>query len=266
MIDLSVIVPVFNEEDAIVGMAEGLAPALDRYVGAGQWQFVFIDNGSTDRTPTLLNDLCRRWPASKIINLDRPDYGNALASGLKAAEGDWCYIINVDFWDSVFLAWSWQHRKDYDLIIGSKRADMTLNKQPRYRIILSWGLNTILQFIFGFVGTDTHGQKFLKMPTMRPILEKTVMRRGQFDTEFTLRTIRGGLWLAEVPVPIVEERRQRNLMLRKIYNNLCDIVRLRRIIHQVPYKGPIRYHRWAREDMLAAAKVAEATEKDRVIP
>jgi len=41
---------------------------------------------------------------------------------------------------------------------------------------------------------------------MRPVLGQCVMRRGQFDTEFTLRALRAGLWLAEVPVPIVEIR------------------------------------------------------------
>lgn len=45
----------------------------------------------------------------------------------------------------------------------------------------------------------THGPKLLRMSTMRPILDKCVMRRGQFDTEFTLRALRQGLRLAEVP-------------------------------------------------------------------
>ena len=254
MTDLSIIVPLYNEEDSLGEMAAALGPILDKYVGSGDWQFVFVDNGSKDRTPQIARALCGQWPSSKYIRLERPNYGDALASGLDSADGAWSYIINVDFWDEVFLAWAWENSETYDLIMGSKRADFTLNEQPRYRVILSWGLNTILQFVFGFVGTDTHGQKMLKMATMAPILSQTIMRRGQFDTEFVIRALREGLWFAEVPVPIVETRRQRNLMVKKIVQNLVDIVRLRRIIHQVRYKGPIRYHRWAREDMLKAVK------------
>ena len=131
MVELSVIVPVFNEEDSIVHMAASLGPCLDKYVGSGRWQFVFVDNGSTDRTPKLIRELCEKWASSKVINLKRPDYGSALAEGLANADGGWCYIINVDFWDEVFLAWAWREREAYDLSIGSKRADMTLNDQPR---------------------------------------------------------------------------------------------------------------------------------------
>lgn len=248
--DLSVIVPVFNEKEFLMEMAEKLAVHLDRSVGPGRWGYIFADNGSTDGTPEILNEIIARWPNSQTIRLDRPDYGEALCAGLKAVNSPYAYIINTDFWDPVFLHWSWHHRERYDLIIGSKRGDTTLNQQPRYRIILSWGLNTILQLVFGFVGTDTHGQKFLKMDTMRPVLDATIMRRGQFDTEFTLRAMRAGLWLSEVPVPITEERKQRNLMIKKIMNNLIDIVRLRRIVQRIPYTQSIRYHRWARQDMI----------------
>ena len=76
------------------------------------------------------------------------------------------------------------------------------------------------------------------------------MRRGQFDTEMTLRAMRSGLWLAEVPVPLTELRPPRNLMLTKIYRNLIDIMRLRSVIKKFPQKAPLRYHRWAREDLL----------------
>ena len=74
------------------------------------------------------------------------------------------------------------------------------------------------------------------------------MERGQFDTELTMRALRGGLWVAEVPVPIVQIRKPRNLMLGKIYRNFVDLLRLRRAMRNV---GSVRtrYHRWAREDM-----------------
>jgi hypothetical protein len=150
--------------------------------------------------------------------------------------------------------------------VGSKRADMALNDQRKYRRVLSWGLNTILQAAFGFVGSDTHGQKFIYLPAMRPIFEQCVMRRGQFDTEFTLRAGRARMWIAEVPVPIVEKRRARNLMLQKIGRNLVDIWRLRRVIRKVPIRAATRYHRWSREDVeqLDVAQTALLIEMGRL--
>jgi glycosyltransferase involved in cell wall biosynthesis len=246
---LSVVVPIFNEESILMRMAERLAPHLDDIAGPGRWQFVLVDNGSTDNSSTICDQIVTRWPGSAKINLPRPDYGDALYHGLINATGPWAFIINADFWDVPFMRWCFRTRGSYDLVMGSKRADVALNRQHRYRKLLSWGLNVILQTVFGFVGSDTHGLKFVYLPALRPIFSECVMRRGQFDTEFTLRASRGGLWLAEVPVPIIEDRPPRNLMLTKILRNFVDIARLYRLMQGMPATTAARYHRWSREDV-----------------
>jgi glycosyltransferase involved in cell wall biosynthesis len=246
---LSIVVPVFNEEDVLMDMAEQIAPALDAIAGPRRWQFVLVDNGSTDNSAAVCDSIASRWPGSIVIRLPRPDYGDALYHGLIGATGPWAFIINVDFWDVAFIRWCFRTRGSYDLVMGSKRADTALNAQHSYRKLLSWGLNVILQTVFGFVGSDTHGLKFLYLPALRPIFKECVMRRGQFDTEFTLRASRNRLWLAEVPVPIFESRPPRNLMLTKIIRNFVDIARLYRIMKAIPLRAATRYHRWSREDV-----------------
>lgn len=248
-IELSVIVPIYNEEDELWPMAEQLSPVLDAAVGPGKWQYVLVDNGSTDSTPALIDKIIAGWPTSIRVLLDKPNYGSALAAGIREAQGEYGYIINVEFWDAIFLRWAWLNRCQYDLVLGSKRADPTINTQTVYRRLLSWGLNTLLQVFFGFVGRDTHGQKLIRLSTIRPLANICVMEGGQFDTELTLRALRGGLWLAEVPVPITETRAPRNWMMQKILRNLRDIVLLKFIMRGVPYKHNTRYHRWCREDM-----------------
>lgn len=265
-IHLSVVVPVYNEEDLLIDMAEQLAPHLDEIAGPRQWQFVLVDNGSRDRSSVKCDEIIGRWPQSVKIQLGKPDYGEALYQGLMHAAGAWAFIINVDFWDVPFMRWCFQTRGVYDLVMGSKRADSALNQQDWYRRLLSWGLNTILQAVFGFVGSDTHGQKFLYVPSLRPIFRQCLLRRGQFDTEFTLRASRARLWLAEVPVPIVEFRKQRNLLLHKIVRNIVDIRRLHRIMRDIPIEAAMRYHRWSREDVeqLDAARASLLLEMGRL--
>jgi glycosyltransferase involved in cell wall biosynthesis len=247
-VDLSVIVPIYNEQDQLWSMAASLGQTLDRVVGASCWQFVLVDNGSIDNTSKVLDAVVGSWPKSRVLKLDLPNYGTALRVGLQAAEAPFAYIINVDFWDPLFLQWSWANRDQYDLILGSKRADPTLNKLPTYRKFLSAGLNLIFQVFFDFVGRDTHGQKLIRLSAVRDILPHCIMERGQFDTELTMRALRGGLWVAEVPVPIAQARGPRNFMLLKIYRNVVDLWRLRRVMRNVPSLRT-RYHRWAREDM-----------------
>jgi glycosyltransferase involved in cell wall biosynthesis len=245
---LSVVVPVYNEEAHLWAMAEELGHALDRVVGRGRWQYVLVDNGSVDGSSKVLDAIVASWPSSRVINLDRPNYGTALKVGLQGAQAAFAYVINVDFWDPLFLKWSWANRDQYDLILGSKRADPTLNRLPAYRKFLSAGLNLVFQVFFDFVGRDTHGQKLVRLGAFRDIIPLCVMERGQFDTELTMRALRGGLWVAEVPVPIVQGRRPRNLMLAKIWRNFVDLLRLRRVMRDVP-SVRTRYHRWSREDM-----------------
>jgi glycosyltransferase involved in cell wall biosynthesis len=245
---LSVVIPVYNEQGHLWDMAEALGEALDSVVGPSCWQFLFVNNGSSDGSQKILEEITATWPASKIIDLNRPNYGTALRVGLQAAEAPFAYVINVDFWDPLFLRWSWANRAQYDLILGSKRADPTLNHLPAYRKFLSAGLNMIFQVFFDFVGRDTHGQKFIRLAAIKEILPLCVMERGQFDTELTMRALRGGLWVAEVPVPIVQARGPRNLMLAKIYRNFVDLLRLRRVMRGVP-SVRTRYHRWSREDL-----------------
>jgi glycosyltransferase involved in cell wall biosynthesis len=187
---LSIVVPVYNEAAILLDTAEQLAPHFDDFAGRERWQFVLVDNGSTDGSTAICAEIVRRWPGSVLVELDRPDYGEALYQGLVRAVGPWVFIINVDFWDIPFMRWCFRTRGVYDLVVGSKRADFSLNRQQSYRKLLSWGLNTILQAVFGFVGSDTHGQKFVYLPVMRPIFQQCIMRRGQFDTEFTLRAAR----------------------------------------------------------------------------
>jgi len=245
---LSVVVPVFNEQDHLGPMAEALSRDLDQVIGQSHWQFVLVDNGSRDGTAQVIERILAAWPTSRVLKLDAPNYGTALKVGLQAAGAPFAYVINVDFWDPLFLRWSWANRHQYDLILGSKRADPTINKLPSYRKFLSAGLNLIFQVFFDFVGRDTHGQKLVRLAAFRDIIPKCVMQRGQFDTELTMRALRGGLWVAEVPVPIAEKRSPRNLMLAKIWRNFADLQRLRRVMRDVP-SVRTRYHRWSREDM-----------------
>jgi glycosyltransferase involved in cell wall biosynthesis len=248
--DVSVIVPIYNEEDIIWEMTEKLATDFNEAVGKENWCFIFVENGSTDSSLKICQDVADKWPHSKVVTMPSPNYGKALRIGLEETESPWSHIINIEQWDIPFFYWAWENREEYDLILGSKRADPTLNHQSPYRRFLSSGLNSVLTFFFEYVGADTHGPKLLKMETLRTILDDTIMNRGQFDTEFTLRTLREGLWVGEAPTIYIEHRPPRNFMISKIAWNIRDILKLRPIIKSIKSASPLKFHRWSRYDVL----------------
>ena len=248
---LSIVIPVFNEQSILMPNAEALANYLDNMLGSDNWLYIFVDNGSTDGTPALLRHIVERWPLSRVVNLEKPNYGAALKAGLRATTTKWVYMLDIEQWDLPFMTWAWNNHRQYDLFIGSKRADPTLNFQRPYRRILSAGLNAALQVLFRYSGTDTHGPKLLDRESLNAIITTCELDRGQFDTELVLRAMRNSKRLVEVPMEYRESRPHRNLMIKKIYWNLIALRRLQQVMRDVPFEGAVRYYRFAREDVLA---------------
>ncbi|MDR2786560.1 MAG: glycosyltransferase [Treponema sp.] len=92
---VSVLVPVRNEEAHLAGLLESLA--RQDYPRA---EFIFIDDGSTDRTPELLRDFAALHPAAGIITLaenpgpNRKQY--ALTRGIETARGSLLLFTDAD--------------------------------------------------------------------------------------------------------------------------------------------------------------------------
>src|ERR1700730_1397841 len=95
---LSIVIPVFNEKSILTANAEALASYLDNMLGADNWLYVFVDNGSTDGTPALLSHIVERWPLSRVVNLEKPSYGTALNEGLRATTTKWGYMLDIQEW------------------------------------------------------------------------------------------------------------------------------------------------------------------------
>jgi glycosyltransferase involved in cell wall biosynthesis len=95
---LSVVIPIYNEQDAFPLMVKRLRPVLDG-LGAS-YEVVAVDDGSTDGTASLLHSLRRTWPELRIIRLRRNcGHQAALTAGLHRASGDYVVSIDADLQD-----------------------------------------------------------------------------------------------------------------------------------------------------------------------
>lgn len=250
MPDLEVVIPLYNEQAIVREYAQKLARHLDSAIGAGRWQFIFVDNGSTDGTGSLVERLIEELGAGLMVHAPEPNYGLALRAGLNAARAPYVHTCDIEQWDIPFLAWAWAARGDHDLFIGSRRSDPTVSKPPPLRRILSWGLNALIQLFFGYMGTDTHGPKLLNMQRLKPIIDVCVSDRGQFDTEIVLRATRAGLRIAEAPIAHEEYRPPRFVIFKKVGWNLVAFNRLRKILRDVPYSDTVHFHQFSRSDLV----------------
>lgn len=253
---LDVVIPVYNEESILRKNAEALAGHLDRVIGKGVWRYVFVDNGSQDRTREIIHELVAEFGAGLYVHEAEPNYGRALRAGLKAASSPYVHTCDVEQWDIPFLAWAWSLKDRHDYFIGSRRSDPTISKPPFVRRFLSWGLNALIQLFFSYMGTDTHGPKLFNLARLRPIIDVCVCDRGQFDSEIVLRAVRGGLYVAEAPIAHAEHRPPKFAIVKKIGWNMVAFTRLNSVLSKVPYAGMVNFHQFSRADVLAVYDAA----------
>jgi dolichol-phosphate mannosyltransferase len=95
---LSVVVPVFNEEDALPLFFRRLRPVLDGT--GGDYEVLVVDDGSTDSTPQLLEEARKAWGRLRVVRLRR-NYGQqaAFAAGLERCGGDLVVTLDADLQD-----------------------------------------------------------------------------------------------------------------------------------------------------------------------
>ena len=91
MISLSV--PVFNEQDAILPLFEKVRKVMDLH--GLPWEVIFVNDGSVDGSAAILNDLASKYPQVKVVHFRR-NFGQtaAMMAGFDYANGD--IIIPMD--------------------------------------------------------------------------------------------------------------------------------------------------------------------------
>ncbi len=96
--ELSVVVPMFNEEQALPLLVARLRPVLDR-IGC-TYEVLAVDDGSEDLTPALLQKEHRSWPQLRVVRL-RANAGHqaAMSAGLVRRPGDYVVSIDADLQD-----------------------------------------------------------------------------------------------------------------------------------------------------------------------
>jgi dolichol-phosphate mannosyltransferase len=96
---LSVVVPVRNEAENILPLIEEIHAALLDRDGVGRWDFevIYVDDGSTDATPSRLRDAKARFPRLRVLR-HKASCGQSTAiwSGANAAKGEWIITLDGD--------------------------------------------------------------------------------------------------------------------------------------------------------------------------
>ena len=97
---LDIIVPVYNEEDCIQKTIERLTAVRESLFAELDVNFIFVDDGSKDKTFEILQEEANKSPYIKVISFSR-NFGHqfAVSAGIDNSTGDYVAIIDADLQD-----------------------------------------------------------------------------------------------------------------------------------------------------------------------
>ena len=120
---ISVIIPTYCEEDVINEFYSELKKVLielEKY----EYEMIFINDGSTDKTETMLNKIASNDKNVKIISFSR-NFGHqpAITAGIRQAKGDLCVIIDADLQDppEIILQMLSKWENGYEVVYGRRK-------------------------------------------------------------------------------------------------------------------------------------------------
>ena len=95
---ISLVVPCYNEEQCIEKYYEAMKPVREKI--PEEFEFIFVDDGSKDKTLSIIKDLAKKDKQVRFISFSR-NFGKeaAMYAGLKAATGDLVSLMDVDLQD-----------------------------------------------------------------------------------------------------------------------------------------------------------------------
>ena len=123
-VELSVIVPVKDEEQAVTPFVTRVSAILDALLPQGGWEILFIDDGSEDATMAAILAAYGRDPRVRAVSLSR-NFGKeaALSAGLDHASGRAVVPMDVDLQDppevigEMLVKW----REGFEVVYGVRR-------------------------------------------------------------------------------------------------------------------------------------------------
>jgi dolichol-phosphate mannosyltransferase len=133
MTDLSVVIPVYNEADAVEALVEDLG--RDLLPIAPDLEAILVDDASTDATPQILERLAADRPWLHVHRAERnAGHGASVLRGLALARAEWIFQLDSD---GQFVVAEfdrlWARRDDCDLALGVRAA----RHDPQHRLLLT---------------------------------------------------------------------------------------------------------------------------------
>jgi glycosyltransferase involved in cell wall biosynthesis len=203
-----VVVPVYNEQDALPESIPALCAYLETYFPY-RWSVVIADNASTDATLAVAQGLAAGDPHVRVLHLEESGKGRAVKAAWSASEADIVAYMDVDLSTNL---WSFLPlvaplaTGHSDVAIGSRLLKGAIVTRQWKREVISRCYNLLRKAMFGNGFSDSQcGFKAVKRSVAQKLLPWVEDDKWFFDAELLLLAEERGYRVSEVPVDWIED-------------------------------------------------------------
>jgi putative flippase GtrA len=226
---VEIVVPVYNEEADLARAVQRLhAYLVERF--PFRTVVTIADNGSTDRTGEIARSLAERLPGVRLIRIERPGRGRALAQAWHGSQAEVLAYMDVDLstdLKALLPLVAPLLSGHSDVAIGTRLSHGARVSRGPNRELISRAYNLLLHVTLGTAFSDAQcGFKAIRRDAARLLLPWVVDTGWFFDTELLVLAERAGLRIYEVPVDWTDDPDSR---VRIVATACADLRGIRRL-------------------------------------
>lgn len=178
---VSILIPCYNEEENVGPMSEAIVNLFESELTQYDYELLFIDNDSKDRTRELLRNICKKNKKIKAI-FNAKNFGqfNSPYHGILQTTGDCTISMVCDFQDPIELIPQYleEWEKGYKIVIGIKTSSkenpiMYHLRGIYYKLIKKF---SDVEQIEHFTGSGLYDKQFVNV--LRDLKDPTPFLRG----------------------------------------------------------------------------------------
>src|SRR5918997_2182947 len=230
-VSVEVVVPVYNEQDALPKSIPALCAYLETYFPY-RWSVVITDNASTDATLAVAEGLAHAYPGVSVLHLEEKGRGRALKAAWSASEADVVAYMDVDLSTNL---WSFLPlvaplaTGHSDVAIGSRLLRGAMVTRQWKRELISRCYNLLIKAMFRNGFSDAQcGLKAIKRSVAQELLPWVEDNEWFFDTELLLLAEERGYRISEVPVDWIEDLDSRVDVASTALDDVKGLLRVRK--------------------------------------
>ena len=229
-LDLSIIIPSYNEELRLPETLDRIAAYLQTYAGAAE--VLVVDDGSKDRTAAVAESFRSKIPSLRVVsNGVNRGKGYSVRHGMQEARGRVTLFTDADLSAPIEEAGKLiDALKTNDVAIGSRAMDRSLisvHESP-FREFAGIIFNKIVRIILWLPFVDTQcGFKAFRRESCGIIFKQQRIERFGFDPELLYLARHHGLRTVEIPVRWGHSPATKINMLRDSIQMFVDVFTIR---------------------------------------